>query len=142
MKCNQAGINIIKKYESLQLFAYYCPAKILTIGYGHTGADVKSGMQISEHMAEELLKSDLIKFEKAVSTHVKVALTSNEFSALVSLVFNIGETAFKNSTLLKRINAKDHQCAEEFDRWINAGGKPLAGLKRRRSEEKQLFLTK
>jgi lysozyme len=142
MKCNQAGISIIKKCESCKLTSYLCPAGIWTIGYGHTGTDVHPGMTITQIEAELLLRRDLDLFEKAVSELVKVQLTSNEFSALVSFVFNVGVEAFKNSTLLRRINSKDFLCSEEFDRWIFAKGKILPGLKRRRLEEKNLFLKK
>lgn len=142
MRCNQAGIRIIKKYESLRLHAYYCPAKVLTIGYGHTGPDVKSGMQISEYMADQLLRHDLDRFEKGITSLLKVKVTENQFSALVSLVFNIGEGAFSGSTLLKKINSGDYAGAsEEFQRWNKAGGKILPGLVSRRKEEEILFLT-
>lgn len=142
MKCNQAGVNIIKKYESLKLHAYYCPAHILTIGYGHTGQDVKSGMQISEHMAELLLKNDLERFEKEILALLKVPVTENQFSALVSFTFNVGSGNFAGSSMLKYINQNFMALASlEFDRWTRANGRVLAGLTKRRAEEKQLFLT-
>lgn len=138
---NKKSKTIIKKYESLQLHAYYCPAKVLTIGYGHTGRDVLSGMQISENMAELLLDRDIAICEKGILPLLKVDVTENQFSALVSFVFNVGVTAFKDSTLLKRLNNRDTQCADEFDRWIFADGKKLNGLIKRRQEEKELFLS-
>lgn len=142
MKTNPAGISIIKRYESLRLFAYYCPAGILTIGYGHTGQDVKSGMQISEHMAEELLKSDLERFEKEILSLLKVTVSENQFSALVSLVFNIGPGNFSESTLLKYLNkGLIIPAANEFEKWNRSNKKILVGLKKRRQEEKELFLS-
>lgn len=143
MKCNQAGIRIIKKYEALKLMAYYCPAKILTIGWGHTGPDVKSGMQISEHMADLLLEKDLEKFEAGISLLLKRKVTENQFSALVCLVFNIGLEAFQDSTLLLKLNSGaplDH-CGTEFLRWNKSKGKVLNGLTKRRQEERDLFLS-
>lgn len=142
MKCNQAGVNIIKKYESLRLFAYYCPAGILTIGYGHTGQDVKSGMQISEHMADLLLIKDLERFEKEISALLKVSVSENQFSALVSFTFNVGSGNLAGSTLLKRLNEGNiHAAANEFEHWNRSKGMPLRGLTKRRMEEKELFLS-
>jgi hypothetical protein len=72
---------------------------------------------------------------------VKVPLTQNQFDALVSLVYNIGQTAFSNSTLLKKLNAKDYQgAADQFLRWNKGGGKVMKGLVRRREAERALFL--
>lgn len=150
MKCNKAGVDIIKKYETLSLVAYYCPAKILTIGWGHTGPDVKSGMLISENMANLLLEKDLERFEKEVSSLLKVPVNENQFSALVSFAFNCGSDiddddiaeGLGDSTLLKKLNCGDIiGAAEEFPKWNKCKGKVLNGLTKRRMEEKQLFLS-
>ena len=151
MKTNQLGINIIKKYESLSLVAYQCPAKVWTIGYGHTGPDVKPGMLITEKRAEELLKSDLERFEKDVSSLLKVPVNENQFSALVSFAFNVGSDidadkiaeGLGDSTLLFLINngAPIERCANEFPKWNKCKGKVLNGLVKRREDEKKLFLT-
>lgn len=150
MKCNQAGISIIKKYESLSLIAYYCPAKILTIGYGHTGPDVKLGMLISENMANLLLEKDLNKFNKEVLSLLKVDVNPNQFSALVSFAFNVGSDidaddkaeGLGDSTLLKKLNSGDFAgSSDEFPKWNKSKGKVLNGLTARRNEERKLFLT-
>jgi lysozyme len=149
MKCNKDGIDIIKRHESLSLVAYYCPAKVLTIGYGHTGPDVKSGMLISENMANKLLEKDLERFEKEVLSLLKVDVSQNQFSALVSFAFNVGSDidvddkaeGLGDSTLLKLLNkGMFNAAAEEFPKWNKAKGKVLNGLKIRRNEEKNLFL--
>ena len=137
---NQAGIELLKRAEGLRLTAYKDPVGIWTIGYGST-RNVKPGMRISAEEAEQLLKMDLWRFEKAVQVLTKVPLTDNQFSALVSFAYNIGENALAKSTLLRKLNAGDYQgAAKEFRRWVKAGGITLPGLVRRREAEMQLFL--
>ena len=140
-KINKEGLDLIKKYEGLKLKAYICPAGVLTIGYGHTKT-VKEGHVIDEDMAERLLEQDLLMFEQGVSKLVKVPITHNMFSALVSFAFNLGLGNLKSSTLLKKVNAGDFDgAAKEFGKWVSAGGKKLPGLVKRRDEEALLFKT-
>lgn len=140
MNVSETGIELIKKFEGCVLKAYKCPAGVWTIGYGHT-AGVKEGQTITNKEAEELLKKDLATFETYVSNLVTVAINQNQFDALVSFCYNLGPGNLKTSTLLKRINASDfYGAAEQFDRWVYAGGKKLSGLVKRRSAEKTLFL--
>lgn len=136
------GLDLIKKYEGLRLNAYRCPAGVWTIGYGHT-ATAEPGMRITQQEAERLLKEyDVGKYESAVNEYVTVSLSQNQFDALVSFAFNVGVYAFRTSTLLKRVNREDWRgAADEFERWVYGGGRRLAGLVRRRREERQLFLT-
>ena len=140
MHTSQKGINLIKKYEGCKLQAYKCPAGVWTIGYGHT-AGVKKGDKISQELAEVYLKKDLYIRCTQVSNLVKVPLTQNQFDALLSLEYNIGITYFKSSTLLRLLNqGKYNDAANQFDRWVYANKKKLAGLVKRRSIEKALFL--
>lgn len=142
MKLNKAGRDLIKRFEGLKLKSYYCPAGVLTIGYGHTGKDVAVGQQITQVEAERLLNADLDKFVPGVESLLKVDLTDNQFSALVSLAYNIGLGNLKKSTLLKKINASDFTgTVESWLKWNKAGGKVLKGLTARREAETQLFLT-
>jgi GH24 family phage-related lysozyme (muramidase) len=137
---NQAGLDLIKEFEGFRASAYRCPAGVPTIGYGHTKT-ARMGMLINRKHGEQLLRSDLSDAESAVSRLVKVPLTDNEFSALVSFVFNLGEGNFAKSTLLRKLNAGDRQgAADELLRWNRAGGRVLRGLIRRREAERQLFL--
>jgi lysozyme len=77
-----------------------------------------------------------------VSAAVTVPLNDNEFGALTSFTFNLGIGNLKSSTLLKKLNAGDRAgAADEFGKWVNAGGKPLPGLVKRRAAERALFLT-
>lgn len=140
---NEAAMNIIRESESLQLKAYVCPAGRLTIGYGHTGVDVRKGMVVTKDQAEALLASDVSKAADTVERLTKgVPVNGNEFGAMVSLCFNIGGTAFAGSTLLKDVNCgRYEQAADQFTRWTHSGGVVLPGLVRRRSLERALFLT-
>jgi lysozyme len=106
MKISQAGIDAIKRHEGLRLHAYLDSADVPTIGYGHT-ADVEMGQHISEWRAEEFLRADLMWAEMAVNNAVRVPVSQAQYDALVSLCFNIGVTAFKNSTLVEKLNAGD-----------------------------------
>lgn len=136
-----AGTNLIKEFEGCKLKAYKCPAGIWTIGYGHTGPDVKENLVITNYQAGALLVGDLQKFENAIKLLVRVPLSQNQFDALVSFVYNVGPKAFQDSTLLKKLNAGDYLgAAEEFLRWDKVNGKPLAGLTKRRKAERELFL--
>lgn len=140
MKTSQKGIDLIKQFEGCRLSAYKCPANVWTIGYGHTYG-VKEGQTISQKQADKFLKDDLKSFEAAVTNYVKVPLSQNQFDALVSFSFNVGSEALRTSTLLKLLNqGKYSEAAEQFDRWVYASGKKLAGLVRRRKAEKELFL--
>ncbi len=130
---------IIKEFEGLRLEAYKCPAGVLTIGYGHTKG-VKVNQKISEKEADRLFAQDIKEFEGYIDRMVKVDLTSNQYEALVSFVYNIGPGAFMHSTLLKKLNAGDYKGAQgQFIRWNKAGGKTLPGLTRRRKAEAKLF---
>ena len=140
---NDAGLELIKAFEGLRLESYICPAGYLTVGYGSTGEHVYPGQTITEQEAEELLRTDLWRFEDAVSCNVAVPLTDNEYASLVSFSFNVGCAAFKDSTLLKRLNngePKGRVFSEELPRWDKANGEPLAGLTRRRQAEVDLAL--
>ena len=114
---------------------------MLTIGYGHTGPDVKPGMQITEAYAEELLRQDLKRFEDAVERIIKVWLSQQEYDAIVSFCYNVGASALEHSTFARRINRGDNKVVcfkEEFVKWVNGSNGPLPGLVRRREAEIKL----
>ncbi len=117
---------------------------VWTIGIGTTvypnGVKVKQGDTCTPEQAKVYFKHDLAKFEKTVNEAVTVPLNQNQFDALVSLTYNIGSGAFKNSTLLKLLNKGDYQgAADQFLAWKKAGGKVMKGLVRRREAERALF---
>jgi lysozyme len=163
MKTSERGINLIKKHESLRLKSYLCPAKVWTIGYGHTKT-AKSNMKITESQAVDLLISDLNTVEMGVNTLTKgMNLNQNQYDALVSFVFNVGIGAFRSSTLLKRIKVKESKdkIKEAFMMWRFGGNgenngiddngnglidepgekQLLKGLVNRRNDEAELFFT-
>lgn len=147
MKISQEGINLIKFYEGCRLKAYLDSVNVPTIGYGHTKG-VKLGMIITETKAEQLLKEDLEYFENKVLDLVKVNLLQNQFDALVSFTYNVGEGNLKKSTLLKKLNNTVYfrteelvSIADEFLKWNKAGGKVLPGLTKRRIAERMMFLS-
>ena len=138
MKIGQAGINLIKKFEGCRLTAYKCPAGVWTIGYGHTGSDVKQGLTITQAKADQLLKNDLEKFEKHVMLFdSKYHWTQNEFDALVSFSFNVGSI---NQLTANKTRTKE-QIVKSILLYNKAGGNVLPGLTRRRQAEQKLFLT-
>lgn len=146
MKTSSKGKAIIKQYEGFRAKPYLCPANVPTIGYGATyyldGRKVKlSDPAISESDADKLLDKMLVKYEDAVNRYVQVPMTQNQFDALVSFCYNLGQENLRNSTLLKKLNNKDYNgAADQFLRWNRAGGKVLAGLTKRRTDERKLFL--
>jgi lysozyme len=112
---------------------------VWTIGYGST-AGVKEGMVITQEEAEKKFTTDVDWAVHAINNRVTVPITQYQFDALVSLVFNIGGTAFSRSTLCALLNSgKISEVPEQFLRWNKAGGKESPGLTRRREAEKKLF---
>lgn len=144
---SRVGINLITSFEDLRLNAYDDGVGVWTIGIGTTiypnGTKVKKGDTCTLDQAKSYFAHDLKRFEASVNNLVKVPLSQNQFDALVSLVYNIGQTAFSKSTLLKKLNAKDYVgAADEFPKWNRGGGKVMKGLVRRREAERALFLKK
>jgi lysozyme len=141
---NKASIDLIKSFEGLKLTAYLCPAGIPTIGYGTTKGLTRADVgkkTITQSEATRLLQEDVKRFEGAVAKLVKVPLTENQRGALVSFTYNLGEGNLAKSTLLKRINAKapTADIEKSWLQWVNAGGKRLQGLVRRRQAEIALW---
>lgn len=131
----EKGLNLIKKFEGCRLKAYRCPAGVLTIGYGHTKG-VKSGQVITQEQAEELLHKDIVNFCKKVDKYDKIYhFNENEYNALLSFVFNIGniDQLTANGTRSKKV------IGEKMKLYTKAGGKTLNGLVRRRNEEYELY---
>jgi lysozyme len=141
MKTNLKGIEIIKASESKHNNAYKCPAGIPTIGWGHTKS-VRMGDYASDATCVNFLLEDLEDAEYMINS-LNLNLNQNQFSALVSLVFNIGIGNFKKSTVLKKIklNHSDPLIAIEFAKWRRGGGKVLQGLVIRRKKEIDLYFS-
>lgn len=146
MEINAAGLAIIKEAEGLVLKPYLCPAGYWTQGYGHRIGVSHDSKPVTEAQADAWLREDVADAEQAVMARVRVPLNENEFSALVSFVFNIRRIKWNEEkcTLLRMLNdnAPRALVAEEFRRWNKTGdGAELPGLTKRRLAEKELFLT-
>ena len=145
MHISPSGVDLIRNFESLRLNAYDDGVGVWTIGFGTTkypnGIRVKKGDTCTLDQAKAYMQNDLKAFEQTVNNAVKVPLNQNQFDALVSLAYNIGSTAFKNSTLVRQLNEGNYKAAaNQFNVWVNAGGKRMQGLVNRRAAERTLFL--
>ena len=152
LKMNTLGTNLIKEFEGLYLRAYKCPANVWTVGWGTTiypnGRAVRSGDTCTREQAEQYLKHDI---ETKYSLHVRQAnifpklRNDNEFSALVSFVYNVGRGGVHapNSINRRIANGEDYRTVVETElpRWNKGNGRVLAGLVRRRQAEIALFQT-
>jgi lysozyme len=146
MNLSERGLDLIKGFEGYHTklpngdcIAYRCPANVLTIGYGCTKG-VREGMIWTEAQAKAALAKEIATHESAVMRLVSVDLNQNQFDALVSFAYNVGNGALEKSTLLKKLNAGDYPGAQaEFMKWNKAAGKVLRGLSIRRAKEAALF---
>ena len=141
MRISKAGIDFIIGFEGFSAKACKCVSteKYYTIGYGHYGADVKKDDTITREEARKLLETDLLSFEKKVSKYdSKYDFNQNEFDALVSFAYNVGniDQLTANGT---RSRDKISECMLRYNK---SGGKVLNGLTKRRKAERELFLTK
>lgn len=145
MRTNKVGLDLIKQYEGLRLISYPDPATgstPYTVGYGHTGPEVKLGMKITQEQADEYLIKDIKKIEGDLVG--LGSLTDNQFSAIVSLAYNVGLTNVRKSILyaMAKGGSTDKAIiALEFIKWSKANGKVMPGLVKRRAAETILFLT-
>jgi lysozyme len=143
---NQRGIELLHHFEGCRLTAYLCPANVWTIGWGNTryenGQPVRQGERITQQRADELftniLNRDFVAFANRVITS---NVNQNQFSAIVSFAYNVGNGNLQRSTLLRLVNANPNNALirNEFMRWNRAGGRELAGLTRRRTAEADLY---
>ena len=140
------AIELIKRWEGLELLPYTCPAGHATVGYGHllhrgpvTSADVARFIGFGPDQAEALLRADIAPVARAVDA-LAPDIADHERAALTSFAFNLGSASLKRSTLLKKLLAGDRAgAAAEFGRWINVNGVPSEGLRNRRADEARVF---
>ena len=139
MQISDQGLAIIRQCEGLRLKAYLCPAGVWTVGYGHTHG-VSEGLHITSAEADKLLLQDVAPIEDFLHT-LRINFRQGQFDALASFIFNVGLSAFRQSTLLRKImtDASDEAITAEFLRWNKAGGKVLPGLNARRKQEAALW---
>jgi lysozyme len=145
MKVNAEGYALLKKFEGCRLKSYLCPSAVWTIGYGNTfyedGTKVKEGDVITQQRADELAKFIVEQFANSIRPMIQKTLTENQFSACVSLAYNIGTNGFKKSSVLRKLNVNptDPTIADSFRLWNKGGGVVLKGLVRRREAEIELY---
>ena len=142
MYTSLTGRSLIESFETLRLVAYLPTTKDKwTLDFGHTRG-VKEGDTCAPSQADASLELDLADAEDTVNGAVRVPLNQNQFDSFVSLTFNVGDEAFKISTLLKLLNAGEtSQAASQFLAWDEQAGEVMPGLLRRRKAEQALFLT-
>ena len=141
---SKEGIALIKRYEGYKTTPYRCAAGKITVGYGHV---IGNGLQLPDEWnrkfslgeIDELLRTDLARFEQGVSRYCPVYLTQSQFDALVSFSFNLGLGVLQRSTLRQKINRGDADAAKVILKYNMAGGRILKGLIRRRQAEYRLF---
>src|SRR5688572_28203353 len=144
MQVNARGMALIEHFEGCRTEAYRDCVGVWTIGYGHTSAagppQVKAGMTIPESEAQALLKTDIENFGNGVEAGLRVPLNDNQFSALVSFAYNIGLTAFRESSVLRAVNAGQFKAVPGLMAlWVKARGKVIPDLLARRAAEAALF---
>lgn len=152
---NDKCIALIKEFEGLELKPYHGEADrpdVFTIGYGtiqyppfyQDGRRVTLLDQpITEELAASFLRHEVEKKALAIDPLLRDDLTKNQFAALISFAYNLGEGALKESTLRKKvnINPSDSTIRDEFKRWVHSNGKKQPGLVRRRAAEADLYFT-
>ncbi|CDS48911.1 Phage lysin  len=151
MKTSSNGIHVLHFYESCRLTAYPDPGTgkaPWTIGWGHTGPQVKPGLVWTQKQADDTFIRDLARFERDVNALLKVAVTQGQFDALVCFAYNVGADidedtlaeGLGDSSLLRFLNAgQPERAAAQFPLWNKAGGQVMRGLTRRRYSEQALF---
>lgn len=144
MHINDAGLALIKSFESFRAVAYQDRGGVWTQGFGHTSGVTAASTIIDYAQATAWLRSDVGAAERAVTTHITVPLTSNQFSALVSLVFNVGTGPLVGSIAELINQGEGDEAADHFLLWnkVRVNGKLVesVGLTRRRKMERALFL--
>ena len=143
---SEKGYAIIREFEGFRAEAYLDTGGVWTIGFGTikypNGQRVKKGDTCTREQAEQWLKNDCKWVDVCLDKYVTAKTTQNQFDALASFVYNIGETAFAKSTMLTLLNQNNFTAAaNQFDRWVFDNGKRITGLANRRTKEKALFLS-
>lgn len=138
------ALSLIKEFEGCKLSAYPDPGSggdPWTIGWGSTGEGIRKGVTWTQAQADARLESDVAKFTDGVRKIIGAApATDRQLGAMISLAYNIGLGAFKESTLLRLHKEGDYTgAANQFTRWVKAAGKTMAGLVRRREAEAKVY---
>lgn len=142
MKASNNAIDLIKSFESCKLTPYRDIGGIWTVGWGTTGPQVKQGVDWTQAEADEALQKRVDAISSILTTVVVPIINQNQFDALVSLCYNIGQNTFRQSTCLRFINQRQFtQAADELLKWNHIHGVVVPGLTRRREAERIFFLS-
>lgn len=142
MEISDNGITFICDFEGFSAIPYDDTAGFSSIGYGHKIRPEESFTSITEDQAKDIMRNDLTVPQSTINNCVTIHLTQNQFDALTSFTYNLGSGTLLRSTLLEKLNAGNTQgAADEFLKWTHAGGIISNGLVRRRTAERDLFLT-
>jgi lysozyme len=143
MKTSQAGIALITEFEGCRTTAYRDTGGVLTIGFGHTGPEVKPGMVWTREHCVQQLRSDLGSRETILSHFLDgIETTQHQFDALISLGYNIGMGALHSSDAFKYHCRGQHtRAADAFLNWSHVNGRVVDGLVRRRKAERELYVS-
>ena len=139
MKASSTLLQAIKRFEGCKLSASRDATGVWTIGYGHTQG-VRQGDSITQYQADQFLKEDLVRFEKAAGASSRIR-TQGQFDAVVDFCYNCGIGNYNKSTLKQYIDSgrATWEIQEQFLKWVNAGGRKLGGLVTRRIWEANRF---
>jgi len=139
----QEAVPFIANHEGFSPTVYTCAGGRKTIGWGHCLSKIDpDDMEITKHQGEVMLLHDIVMHVKGIEPYVKAPLTRTQYIAFVSLVFNCGVNAIRNSTLLRMLNAEQYEEAgKQFLVWCRCGGEFNKGLYKRRQDEKALWDT-
>ena len=139
-------IDLIKKFEGFRSESYQDSVGVWTVGYGSTmwpdGKKVQPGQRMTIQEAEAVMTWELTRKGKEILSGLPTTIINqNQYDALISFAYNLGVGALLKSTLFKKlkVNPNDPSIRTEFMRWVNAGGKRLTGLVRRREAEANLY---
>lgn len=127
--------------EGREYVAYRDVVGILTVCDGHTGSDIIQGKRYTDKECDALTRADLTRIARQVDPHIKVPVRDTQRAAIYSFAYNVGASATINSTLLKKLNARNYSGAcDELRRWVYAGGKKWKGLMNRREVEREVCM--
>jgi lysozyme len=130
---------LVRRFEGCHLMPYYCPAGVLTCGWGSTGPDVFPGVPWTQEYADKRLEMDALRFARGT---LALCPTDDDAAlcALSDFAYNLGIGRLKASTLRRVFNAGDRERSrQEIAKWVRGGGKVLAGLVKRRAAESALL---
>jgi len=130
---------LIRRFEGCRLMPYWCPAGVLTCGWGSTGQDVFPGKAWTQEYADKRMEMDALCFARG-AFRLCPELVATQLCAIADFAYNLGLGALQGSTLRKRLNAGDYDAAKvEIRKWVNGGGRKLPGLVLRREAEAALL---